>query len=190
MLRTITLRVLVTTGLALPFLGGCGDSAPDRVPAPPTTTGGGAPAGAAKTSADPDDQPITEADVARPKGYADAVARLKGYNESIRGDVAAGRPTKAHRALDELDIVLNWLPGIARDSGVPKEHWEEVNTNAQRLQELFNKVHGQIDAKQKPDYNAIAADVDKVFERLEAAAGPSTEPKGEAGPSAKNEPGE
>jgi len=38
--------------------------------------------------------------------------------DTIRDEIAAGRPAKAHRALDELDIVLNWLPGVARDGGV------------------------------------------------------------------------
>jgi hypothetical protein len=169
MLRTITLRVLVTTGLALPSLSGCGGPPPDKAPAPSPAVRGSTPAASTpKTSPDPNDQPITEADVARPKDFADAVARIKAYRDSIRDDIAAGRPTKAHRALDELDIVLNWLPGIARDGGVPKQHWEEVNTTAQRIQELFNKVHGQIDAKEKPDYDAIAGDVDTAIGRLAA----------------------
>ena len=124
----------------------------------------------------------------RPKDFAEAVARIKGYRDSIRADVTAGRPTKAHRALDELDIVLNWLPAIARDGGVPKDRWEEVNTTAQRVQELFNKVHGQIDAKQTPDYAAIAGEVDKALAQLEAIPARSGDAKTGDGAAAKSGP--
>src|SRR5215218_6887756 len=190
MLRSSSLRVLCTSGLALSLLGGCGGSPPETTPASSPPAGTVAPPGeAAKALADPDDKPITEADVARPKDYADAVARLKGYRDSIRADITAGRPTKAHRALDEQDIVLNWLPAIARDGGVPKDRWEEVNTTAQRVQELFNKVHGQIDAKQTPDYTAIAEDVDKAIGRLEAVPAQGADAKSDGGPPAKAEPG-
>lgn len=183
---TDTLRVLITAGVFLPPLGGCGDSQP---PASQPAAGVPTTEAARKPAPDPDDKPITEADVARPKDFPDAVVRLKGYRDSIRSDIASGRPTKAHRALDEQDIVLNWLPAIARDSGVPKDRWEEVNTTAQRLQELFNKVHGQIDARQNPDFAAIAADVDKALERLGAVqARGSDAPKGD-GAAARFEPG-
>src|SRR4051812_7570033 len=190
MLRSSTLRLSCAFGLSLPFLGGCGGSPPDANPAsaPPPSRVAPAPE-AAHPSADPDDKPITEADVARPKDFADAVARIKGYRDSIRADVTAGRPSKAHRALDELDIVLNWLPAIARDGGVPKDRWEEVNTTAQRVQELFNKVHSQIDAKQTPDYTAIAEDVDKAIGRLEAVPAQGADAKSDGGPPAKAEPG-
>jgi len=186
MLRSSTLRALSASGLALSLLGGCGGSTPEATPASAPPAGTVAPpAEAAKASADPDDKPITEADVARPKDFADAVARIKGYRDSIRADVTAGRPTKAHRALDELDIVLNWLPAIARDGGVPKDRWEEVNTTAQRIQELFNKVHGQIDAKQTPDYAAIAGEVDKALAQLEAIPTAGAGAKAEGGAAAK-----
>ena len=115
---------------------------------------------------DPDDVAITEADVKRPTDFADAVTRIKGYRDSIRDEIAAGRPTKAHRALDELDIVLNWLPEIARDGNVPKERWEAVNTTAQQIQELFNKVHSNIDARKDPDYASVSKDIDEAVGRL------------------------
>jgi hypothetical protein len=183
---TRTLRALITAGFSLPLFGGCGESQP---PASPPAAGAPTSEAARKPAPDPDDKPITEADVVRPKDFPAAVARLRGYRDSIRSDVTSGQPTKAHQTLDEQDVVLNWLPAIARDSGVPKDRWEEVNTTAQRLQELFNKVHGQIDAKQNPDYAAIAADVDQAIERLGAvpARGPDA-PKG-AGAAVKTEPG-
>lgn len=160
--------VMPTVRLAFVFaslsgLVGCGGSTPEAT-APPD---GSTPAPAAETATDPDDVPITEADVARPGDYPEALTRIEGYRDTIRDEIAAGRPTKAHRALDELDIVLNWLPEIARDSGVPKEHWEAVNTTAQEIRELFNQVHSRIDAGQDPDYGAVSGSIDQAIGSLQ-----------------------
>jgi uncharacterized protein YqeY len=145
----------------IPFLAGCGTDGSQPAPSAASDAQQAAPAH------DPDDVPITEADVERPANYAAAVARIRSYRDTIRDEVAAGRPTKAHRPLDELDIVLNWLPEIARDSNVPKENWESINTTAQQLRELMGKVHAQIDAGEKPDYEAVASDVEQAIEHLE-----------------------
>lgn len=160
--------VMPTVRLAFVFaslsgLVGCGGSTPEAT-APPA---GSTPGSAAETATDPDDVPITEADVARPEDYPEALTRIEGYRDTIRDEIAAGRPTKAHRALDELDIVLNWLPEIARDSGVPKEHWEAVNTTAQEIRELFNQVHSRIDAGQDPDYGAVSGSIDQAIGSLQ-----------------------
>ena len=152
----------VVLGLALVGCGGSGP-APEDQAAPDLGDGGPV---AAEPAHDPDDVPITEADVERPADYDAAVSRIEGYRDSIRDDIAAARPTRAHRALDELDIVLDWLPEIARDGGVPRERWEEVNTAAQGLRESFNAVHAQIDAGEAPDFDAVAADVDEALARL------------------------
>jgi hypothetical protein len=119
---------------------------------------------------DPDDVPITEADVKMPVNFADAIPRIKIYREVIRSAVEAGTPAKAHRSLDELDIVLNKLPVLARDSGIPKEAWETINTTAREMRNLFNQVHSAIDEGRTPDYVAIAAPVDKAIERLESVS--------------------
>jgi hypothetical protein len=173
-------RIMISAGCVasfagLIFLSGCGETnpqppAPSPVPAPAPKVGSPA-------AGDPDDVAITEADVKRPTDFADAVTRVKGYRNTIRDEIAAGRPTKAHRALDELDIVLNWLPEIARDGNVPKDRWESVNTTAQQIRELFNKVHTNIDAKQDPDYSSVSKDIDQAIGRLDevtSATSPAT----------------
>lgn len=161
-LMTLRFAVMPTFRSAFVFasllgLVGCGGSAPE--PAAPTP--------AAETATDPDDVPITEADVVRPGDYPEALTRIEGYRDTIRDEIAAERPTKAHRALDELDIVLNWLPEIARDSGVPKEHWEAVNTTAQEIRELFNQVHSRIDAGEDPDYGSVSEPIDRAIGSLQ-----------------------
>lgn len=120
---------------------------------------------------DPDDIPLTEAqkEALRQgvKDYADALAQIESYRDTIRDAVAAGNPAKAHRPLDELDVVLEHLPTAARDSRVPKTEWEMVNTSAQQLRDSFNKVHAQIDAGEKPDYQAVSANIEEAVTRLD-----------------------
>jgi hypothetical protein len=132
---------------------------------PPAGTAGAPPAVPAH---DPDDVPITEADVDMPADYAAAMPRINDYRDKIRSAIEAGTPGKAHRPLDELDIVLGKLPEIARDSGVPKEKWEEVNTASRELRELFNTLHASIDAGEPPDYPAVADDIEETIARLMA----------------------
>jgi hypothetical protein len=163
---------------------GCGSPSPES--APLTSPPSGAPTAEAPVATspapDPDDVPIKENDVARPKDYAEAVSRIEGYRDQIRDEIAAGRPTKAHRGLDELDIVLEWLPAIARDSGVPKEQWEKINLTAKEIQGLFNQVHSRIDAKQEPDYAAVSSAIDaaigelKTLSAMPKAAEPEKKP--------------
>jgi hypothetical protein len=116
---------------------------------------------------DPDDVPITDADVAMPADYAEALPRIASSRDAIRVAIESGTPAKAHRSLDELDIVLNRLPSIAKDSGIPKEQWETVNITARELRNLFNQLHSAIDEGRPPDYAAVAAPIDKAIEKLQ-----------------------
>ncbi|MBI3463275.1 MAG: hypothetical protein HY000_09480 [Planctomycetes bacterium] len=156
--------VLAVLATALPFTG-CGGQ-PETQEAPPTANDTAAP------GVDPDDVPITEADVKLPANYAEAIPQIKSYRDTIKSAVEAGTPSKAHRPLDELDIVLNKLPTIAKDSGIAKEHWETINTSAQELRNLFNQVHSAIDEKREPDYKAVAQPIDEQIGRLESVPQP------------------
>ncbi len=115
------------------------------------------------------DVPITEADVQMPANYAEAVTRIQGYRDAIRSAATGAEPELAHRPLDELDIVLNRLPEIARDSGVPKQQWEAINTGARELRNLFNQVHAAIDEHHEPDYAAVAQPIDEQIAKLTQA---------------------
>jgi hypothetical protein len=118
-------------------------------------------------ASDPDDMPLTEADVDMPANYADAVTRIGQCRDQIRDAVAAGTFDKAHRPLDELEIVLWKMPNIARDSGIPKTSWETVVESSEKLSELFNQVHAAIDDHQEPNYDAVAQPIDEAIDRLE-----------------------
>lgn len=124
----------------------------------------------AKTAAnaDKEDVPITEADVAMPADYQEAVRRLGAFRDAIREAVASGRLGKAHRPLDETDIVLNRLPEIARASGVPRRDWERVVVAGEDLGESLAEIHTDIDAGRSPDYAARAEAIDDALARLAA----------------------
>jgi len=126
---------------------------------------------------DPHDVPITEEQKQQLREetakFADAVAKVKELRDIIKretGDGIPANPFEAHQALDRADIVAQWLPEIARDSGVAKEHWEAVNTAANELREAFGKVHLNIDAKVDPDFASVEQQMDAKLAELEAIA--------------------
>jgi hypothetical protein len=114
--------------------------------------------------------PLTEEEIARLKEetarYEDAIAHIRQYQQTIQQEATAGEPAKAHRALDNLDVVLERLPEVARDSGVPRDRWQEVNETAQKLRELFDQVHVRIDAGENPDYQSVADEIDQGIQTL------------------------
>jgi len=129
-------------------------------------------AGAGEAAHDLHDVPLTQQQIEALRSgiadYSDALARIKSYRDAIRDAIAAGDPPTAHRPLDELDIVLQHLTTVARNSNVARTNWESVNTSAQQLRDLFNQVHAEIDAGAAPDFQARAADVDAAIQRLES----------------------
>ena len=125
------------------------------------------PASDAAAAHDPDDVMHTEKDIEIPKDYAAFVARLEQLSADIREKITAGMPTKAHRSLDELDIILKKASEIASKS-VAKDHWKTVNVESKELAAAHDELHEKIDAKQNPDYAAVAARIQKSLEALKA----------------------
>ena len=164
---------------AVSLLGGCSSK-------PSSTTGGGKPAASHGDSTkhddhtpgdghkhdqpaahDPDDVPLTEKDIDMPKDYPALVARVEQLVGDIRDKIAGGTPTKAHRSLDELDIILKKTAEIA-SRGVAKEHWKAVNVQSKELAAAHNELHEKIDEKQNPDYSAVADRIQKALDALKA----------------------
>jgi len=103
--------------------------------------------------------------------FADAVARIKKFRDAVQKETKDGLPEKpfeVHQALDRADLVVQWLPEIARDSGVAKEHWETVTIAANELREAFDKVHQNIDNKVDPDFGSVEQQMDAKIAALEA----------------------
>ena len=126
---------------------------------------------------DPHDVPITEEQKQQLREetakFADAVAKLKSFRDAVDRETRQGipeNPFEAHQALDRADVVVQWLPEIARDSGVAKENWETVTTAANELRELFDKVHLNIDNKVDPDFASVQQQMDARIGELQAIA--------------------
>jgi hypothetical protein len=158
--------------LSVALIVGCGDAKTDKTTAGKTDPGKTVSGG--KTEHDPEDKPLTDQEKqtlkAGIKDYKDAVAKIKSYRDTIRKETTEGRPARAHRSLDELDLVLEWLPEFAEKSGVPEAKLADVTKSAQRLRDAFNKVHAQIGAGEKPDYPAVADTIESEIKTLENAA--------------------
>ena len=126
---------------------------------------------------DPHDVPITEEQKQTLREetakFADAVAKVKELRDAVERETKDGipeNPFEAHQALDKADIVVQWLPEIARDTAVAKEHWETVTTAANELREAFDKVHLNIDNKVAPDFASVKQQMDARIAELEAIA--------------------
>lgn len=118
-----------------------------------------------------DEGHITADDVERPTNYADAVVRITSYRDSIRDEIAAGRPDMAHRPLDEMNFVVEWLPEIAQHSNVPKKNWEALNVAAQTIRMLLDKVHERIDKGEDPNFNSVADGIEESLSTLSSIRG-------------------
>lgn len=141
---------------------------------PAAKSGGDKPAAEKKSDYNPHDVPITEEQKAEMRKQAakfpDAVAMVKGFRNATEVETKNGIPTdpfKAHQALDKADLLLQWLPGIARDSGVPAERLESVTTTANDLRTLFEEVHQNIDNKRDPNFASVAGKIDQKIADLE-----------------------
>jgi len=132
------------------------------------------PAAEGKGDYNPHDVPITEEQKTELRKqvakFPDAIAKLKELRNATEAETKNGipqNPYKAHQALDQADLLLQWLPGIARDSGVPNEKWESVTTTANDLRTLFEQVHQNIDNKKDPNFAGVAAGIDQKISELE-----------------------
>ncbi len=160
--------VLLCVGVS----SGCNKSEPkvSRVETPQTDTTSDLSQATPNPSEEDHPPPITAEDVERPATFRDAIPRIIGYRDSIQGFIDAGAPHSTHIPLDELDFVLSWLPELAQEDNIPRSFWEPINTTAQEIRELFNKVHARLDAEEEANFEEVAKDVDKAISRLQQIA--------------------
>jgi len=183
--RLAVLFLFAVSILGLTWLSGCGSNSP-TAPVGEAATPGAKPD---TTGYNPHDVPISDEQKQHLRVDATAFPKAVAVIQELRNATAEEtkngipeNPHEAHQALDKADLVFQWLPEIARDSGVPKEHWEEVTTTANDLRTLFEKVHQNIDNKQEPDFASVAGEIDqKIARLLEIAQAPSSA-KSEAQP--------
>jgi hypothetical protein len=126
---------------------------------------------------DPHDVPLTEEQKQRMREqtakFADAVAKIAHLRDIVEQETNSGlpdNPFEMHQALDRVDLLVQWLPEIARDSGVAKEHWVTVNTAANELRELFEEVHQNIDNRVDPEFSSVQEQIAEKINELQTIA--------------------
>lgn len=176
--------VWIATLVGLTFVAGCGKASP-----PPSAPAKSPGAESGTDDYNPHDVPITEdqkkqlrEQVAQFPKAIEVIRQLRSTVEEETKNGIPQNPYKAHQGLDKADLVLQWLPEIARDSAVPKEHWEGINTTANDLRTLFEKVHQNIDNKQEPDFASVAGEIDQKIQALAQIAVTPPAEKGEPQP--------
>jgi hypothetical protein len=117
-----------------------------------------------------DHQHLSEEDIEMPKDYASAVARIKKCRATIGEEIAAGHLDELHAPLDEASIILNKLMVLARDSGVAKAQWQEINSAAKDLKKRLGDLHTAIHKKRKFDFKVASVPIDQAIRRLELVA--------------------
>ena len=167
----LSVATLLTTVITCScFIAGCNQASQEVTGTPEAETTA---TDAAEGDYNPHDVPITDEQKAQLKEatakFSDAVAKLKELRTDIEEATKDGIPANpyvAHQALDTGDLVLQWLPQAASDSGVAKEHWEEINTTASELRTLLDRIHENVDNKQDPDFASVATEMDEKLARL------------------------
>ena len=173
----VRIQFVVLLSVAVISLGltiGCGQqgkSGGDKNAAKPESSG-------QKTEAvNPHDMPITEEQKQQLREetakFGGAVAKVKELRNAVERETKNGipaNPFEAHQALDKADIIVQWLPEVARNSNVPKDKWETVTTAANELREMFDKVHLNIDNKVDPDFASVQQKMDARIAELAAIA--------------------
>jgi hypothetical protein len=119
---------------------------------------------------DHDEAPLSEADIDMPRDFRGATERLGDYRRRILSAIISKHAHDAHRPLDEMDLVITKLMVLARDSGVPRGDWEEVNLARRELRAQFDIAHAAIDKEETPDVARLEESTAAPLARLEAIA--------------------
>lgn len=153
-------------------VAGCSKQQPSNGEQASTAPAGGS---AHADVVDPHDVPITEEQKQQLRQqtaeFANAVVVVKQLRDITEHETRDGlpeNPFEVHQALDKADLITQWLPEIARDSNIPKQHWETVTTAANELRELFDGVHLNIDGRKDPDFASVQPQMDARIAELQA----------------------
>ena len=98
--------------------------------------------------------------------WATAMEHIQSFAETVRTETTGDTPAKAHRALDELEFVLDRLPKIAEESNFSNEDLTTIGALTKQLRAAFNTVHTNIDNGKAPDYETVAEDIESAMEKM------------------------
>ncbi len=114
---------------------------------------------AADSASGPSDEEHLEHHVPEHKPH-DFSAAVDSIQTRVQQLETSNDPTDEQ--LSELRDILNWLPEIAADSDMRRPHWEQVDTIAGELAELFQQYASQ----SKTDRAELATQLTATAEKL------------------------
>lgn len=94
-----------------------------------------------------------------PRDFPDAVREIDHRDEHLREDLAAGHLDHVQEELAELLDIVGWLPGLAADSDLNKQEWEQVRDGARALESLYRPL---MDADRVPEFLQNSANRETV----------------------------
>lgn len=115
---------------------------------------------------DHDHLAASEVDV--PKDFDEAIARIKACHASVKVALEQGELHDAHDPVDEAAIVLEKMMPLAKESGIDRSHWKEINLLVQELGVQFDAVHEAVE--QHAEGEVAIPEVDETIRRLEVLA--------------------
>ena len=111
--------------------------------------------------------------VAKLDSFADAIHELGELREEIEHLIQDDKLSDVHPPAQHVSLIGKRLFELARKSGVPEEHWKDINTQSRDLANLFDEVDEAADAGKKPETEAAVAKMFKLIDSLKAFAPPA-----------------
>jgi hypothetical protein len=111
-----------------------------------------------------------KAAVAKIASYAEAMHEIDEHREEIEHLIESGKLGEVHPPAQHIAMIAKRLPELAQKSGVPQEHWKDINTQSRDLANLFDEIDEAGDAGKKPETEAAFAKMVKLIDSLKTHA--------------------
>lgn len=111
---------------------------------------------------------LTADDMEMPKDFDDAIVRIKACQSTLATALEESDLHEAHRPVDELTILFEEVMPLAKQSGIDRQHWKEMNLLVKEMTEQLNTVHEAIEHHQEGTVTPPPAD--QAIARLEEIA--------------------
>ena len=98
--------------------------------------------------------------------YSEAMHEIGELREQIEHLIESGKLTQVHPPAEMISVIAKRLPGLASKSGVPKEHWKDINILSRDLANLFDEIDEAADANKKPETETAFAKMIKLIDGL------------------------
>ncbi|MBI3465873.1 MAG: hypothetical protein HY000_22885 [Planctomycetes bacterium] len=100
--------------------------------------------------------------------YADAMHEIDEHREHIEHLIEGGKLTDVHPPTEVISMIAERLPELAKKSGIPQEHWKDINLQSRDLANLFDEIDEAADAGKKPETETAFGKMVKLIDSLRA----------------------